>query len=101
MNPTGAIETGWGWAHVAGVVYPKQTERHRGGFAAMSEEQRIRHRKLNLERYYAKRNAWVAAGLTTQGKPRLRPWGHLDHLTPEQKRERLLQQKRDWHKRKN
>lgn len=53
---------------------------------------------INRLIYENRRARLFAAGLSTAsyrtGKPRQRTWEHLDHLTPEKKRERKLAQKR-------
>ena len=54
---------------------------------------------VKIENQRRRRAAWLAAGLTSKGKPRQHLRQNLDGWTDEQKRERLAQQKRDWQKR--
>ena len=46
--------------------------------------------------YLRHRSRWLAAGLTTRGRPRLRPYKNLAGMTDAQKRDRRRALQREW-----
>ena len=56
---------------------------------------------VKIENQRRRRAAWLAAGLTSKGKPRQRLRENLDGWTDEQKRKRLSDQKKAWRERQN
>ncbi len=82
-----------------GLAKPAPPQPIRGP-VPLTDTERAKHRKRALDRYYEKRAAFVAAGLTTGGKVRTRPvYVDLNTLTPEQQLERKRQQKAESYER--